>query len=438
MSPSADAVDSAVEQSREALVRFLQTLVRTPSVTGSEEAAQRVVFEAYDALGLEPRFVVATREALAPHPAFSDDGIPFVDRASVVGRWPGSGGGRSLILNGHVDVVPPGELTAWTADPWSGLIRDGRLYGRGACDMKAGLTATLIAVRALKATGFRPAGDILLESVVAEETGGIGTLSTIVHGYRADACIITEPTGLTIWTAQSGALTFRISIDGLAAHAAMKSKGVSALIEFMPILSMLERLDVERHQRFHHPLFADPNNVAPINIGVVRAGDWHSTVPRTLVAEGRFGIFPGESAEDARAELARALEQEVAHHPWLAAHPPRLEWFEGQFDSSEIPADSDIVKVVAFAHERVTSRDATLGGVSAGTDARLFTRYADIPTVLYGPGDVAQAHTVNESVEIEDIVRCAKALAHVIVDWCGDAAKSTNALERTAAIPTSA
>jgi acetylornithine deacetylase len=435
---SVAAVDSAVEQSRETLLRFLQSLVCTPSVTGGEQAAQRLVFDAYGALGLEPRFVVATREALASHPAFSDDGIPFTDRASVVGRWAGSGGGRSLILNGHVDVVPPGDLAAWHTGPWSGAIRDGRLYGRGACDMKAGLSAALIAVHALKAIGFQPAGDLLLESVVAEETGGIGTLSTIVAGYRADACIITEPTGLTIWTAQSGALTFRISIDGLAAHAAMKSNGVSAILEFMPILSMLERLDVERHQRFHHPLFADPMNVAPISIGVIHAGDWHSTVPRTLVAEGRFGIFPGESAEDARAELAHTLELEIAHHPWLAVNPPRLEWFEGQFDSSEIPADSDIVKVVASAHARVTSRDALLGAVSAGTDARLFTRYADIPTVLYGPGDVEQAHTVNESVDVEDVVRCAKTLAHAIVDWCGDATTSTNALERTTAIPTSA
>jgi acetylornithine deacetylase len=417
--PTTFAVDDAVDRLRGDLVALLQALVRTPSISGHEQAAQRVIAERYQRLGLGVEQVEATRDLLVGHPAFSDDGIPFVDRFSVVGRWTGRGGGRSLILNGHIDVVPPGDPARWSRDAWSAEVHDGLLYGRGACDMKAGLCASAIAVEALQSIGFEPDGDVVLQSVISEETGGIGTLSTIVHGCRADACIITEPTGLLIWTAQSGALTFRITVDGRAAHAAMKSSGVSAVEEFMPILAMLKRLDIQRHQHFQHPLFANPMNVAPISIGVVRAGDWPSTVPESLVAEGRFGIFPGESLAEARATFEHAVAQEASCHPWLGEHPPQLEWFEGQFESAEVPTDTEIAQVMGRAHAAVNASTVAFGGVPAGTDARLFIRHANIPTILYGPGDVAAAHTADESVSIDEVVRCAKALAHAIIEWCG-------------------
>lgn len=417
--PMHAAVDLAVDLLRDELTAFLQALVRTPSVTGSEQAAQLMIAAKYRSLGLVTDIVESTHAALDGHPAFSDDGIAFVERINVIGRWPGTGGGRSLILNGHIDVVPPGDSARWTVDPWSGAIHDGRLYGRGACDMKSGLCSVVFAIQALQSIGFHPAGDVLAQSVVAEETGGIGTLTTIVHGYRADACIIAEPTNLKMWTAQSGALTFRITIHGLAAHAAMKSQGVSAIEAFVPILTMLQRLDVERHRRFQHPLFEDPSNIAPISVGILRAGDWHSTVPAVLVAEGRFGVFPGESVDAARAALVQALDEEAARHPWLATHPPQLEWFEGQFESGEVPVDAAIVQALARGHQRVTATDAVVGAVSSGTDARLFTRHAEIPTVLYGPGDVAQAHAADEFVSIDEVVQCTKVLAHTIIDWCG-------------------
>lgn len=417
--PTTFAVDDAVDRLRDDLVALLQSLVRTPSVSGDEQAVQRVIADRYRQLGLGVELVEATRELLDGHPAFSDDGIPFVDRRSVIARWAGRGGGRSLILNGHIDVVPAGETARWTRDPWSGDVDDGFVHGRGACDMKAGLSSAAIAVQALQSIGFEPDGDVILQSVISEETGGIGSLSTIVHGCRADACIIMEPTGLLIWTAQSGALTFRITIEGLAAHAAMKSTGVSAVEEFMPILAMLKRLDIHRHRQFKHPLYANPMNVAPISVGIVRAGDWPSTVPESLIAEGRFGIFPGETIAEARATLEDAIAQEASCHPWLREHPPRIEWFEGQFESAEVSTDIEIAKVMGRAHERVNHSRVSFGAVSAGTDARLFIHHAHTPTILYGPGDVAAAHTANESVEIDQVVRCAKALAHAIVEWCG-------------------
>ena len=415
--PTATRVDAAVDDLRNDLLAFLQSLVRLPSVSGGEQRAQRAIAAKYESLGLDTMVIPSEREALASHPAFSDDGIAFVDRLNVIGKWEGRGRGRSLILNGHMDVVPAGDASQWSRDPWGGEIDGDRLYGRGSCDMKAGLAAAAFAVQALQLLGVQPAGDVLLESVIGEESGGVGTLTTIVKGYRADACVIMEPTELDLCPVQSGALTFRITVHGRAAHASMKPQGVSAIEEFMPIQAMLLRLNAERHARFKHELYDDPSNIAPISVGTVHAGDWHSTVPNLLVAEGRFGVFPTESVEDARATLAAALRAEAAKHPWLAKHPPVLEWFEGQFESGETGVDAPIVQLVGREHAAVAGSAARVRGVPFGADLRLFTRHAHIPTVMYGPGSASIAHTVDEYVPIEEVVTCAKVLARTILEW---------------------
>lgn len=411
-------IDAVIDAMSDRLIALLQQLIACPSVSGQEQDAQRAIAAIYERLGLETEIVPSTRERLEHHPAFSDDGIPFRDRLNVVGRWRGEGGGRSLILNGHMDVVPTGDRANWTHDPWGGDVLHDRVYGRGSCDMKAGLAAAIVAVEALQSLGYRPHGDVLLESVIGEESGGVGALTTIVHGYRADACVIMEPTELALCPVQSGALTFRLTVAGRAAHACMKPSGVSAVEQFMPIFAMLERLNAERHRARPHPLYDNPANIAPISIGTVRAGNWHSTVPDSLIAEGRFGIFPGESADEGRDALARALDAECARHPWLAEHPPVLEWFEGQFESGETPPDAPIVESVGRSHTTVTGQRAPVRGITFGADLRLFTRHANIPTVMYGPGSASVAHTTDEFVPIPELVTCAKTLAHTIVDWC--------------------
>jgi acetylornithine deacetylase len=198
----------------------------------------------------------------------------------------------------------------------------------------------------------------------------------------------------------------------------MKPEGVSAIEEFMPILAMLLRLNAERHAHFRHPLYEDPGNVAPISVGTIHGGDWHSTVPNLLVAEGRFGVFPGESVEEARFALASALRSEAARHPWLAEHPPVLEWFEGQFESGETPADAPIAQLIGRHHSAVAGNPVAVRGVTFGADLRLFTRHAGIPTVMYGPGSASIAHTTDEFVPIDEVLTCAKVLARTILDWC--------------------
>jgi len=412
-------VDDAVDVLASELIEFAQSLVRIPSVSGTEQAAQRAIAARYESLGLETEIIPSVREEIESHPAFSDDAIPFVDRLNVVGRWRGKGGGRSLIVNGHMDVVPPGDIAKWTRDPWGGEIEGDRLYGRGACDMKSGLASAAFAVRALQSVGVELRGDVLLESVIGEETGGVGSLTTIVRGYRADACIITEPMDLRIAPVQTGALTFRITVHGKSAHACMKPHGVSAITEFMPIMAAIEQLNLDRHHRFHDGLFDDPQNVASLIVGTVRSGDWPSTVPDVLVAEGRLGVFPTESPEEARAALVDAVNATASTRPWLAEHPPLIEWVEGQFETGATPLDSPIIERLSCSHEAVLGVPASVFGVPCGTDLRLFTRHAAIPTVLYGPGNVINAHAADEYVSLSQVVTCTKVLARTMLSWCG-------------------
>lgn len=421
MKKSPAEISEAVEIAREDLITFLQKMVQTSSLPNYEHDVQNLVAQKLRSLGMEVEIVPSKFDDLKDHPAFGDDGFSPTDRVNVIGRWPGtrSGEGKSIILNGHVDVVPPGDLSLWVDSPWSGIVRDGKLYGRGSCDMKAGLCAGIFAVDVLQRLGYQPAKDILIESVIGEESGGIGTLTTIVKGYTADAVILLEPTRLELSPVQAGALTFRLTVPGRSIHAAMKAYGVSAIDKFAVLLNAINKLDVERHQNFKHPLYEDPNNVAPISIGTVRGGEWHSTVPEEVVAEGRMGVFPGESNESARRALEDVIQLTAASDPWLRQNPPRVEWFEGQFESGETPLDHPLIQNLIDAHQQVMGESPTLRAVPYGSDMRLFTNHARIAATHYGPGDVGMAHAANEFVPLDEVVTVTKVIANMITQWCG-------------------
>jgi len=414
-------IDQAVTETGAELTSFLQSLVQAASLPNHERPAQDRIAHKLQTMGLEPEIVPSRFEELRQHPAFGDDGFSPDGRVNVVGRWRGSGkgAGRSLILNGHVDVVPPGDPALWSDSPWSGVVRSGYLYGRGSCDMKAGLSAGIFAIDVLQRLGFRPARDVLVESVIGEESGGIGTLTTIVKGYTADGVILLEPTGLEICPVQSGALTFRLIVPGRAAHAAMKPHGVSAIDKFALLLTAINELESERHMGFQHPLYEDPNCIAPVNIGTIHGGEWHSTVPEQVVAEGRFGVLPGESNPDARHALEEAIGDVSGRDPWLSEHPPRVEWFEGQFESSETPVDHPLIQTLQSVHQQVLGAPPRLHGVTYGSDMRLFINHAHIPATHYGPGDVALAHAANECVRLDEVLTAVRVVARLITEWCG-------------------
>lgn len=413
-----DSVDSLNSE----LVSFIQTLVQKPSLSGHEQKVQKLIANKLGELNLRIDIVESHFEELKDHPAFCDDGIPFKDRMNVVGRWKGSNPtnkGCSLILNGHADVVSPGKAELWDESPWSGKIRDGKLYGRGSCDMKSGLAAGIFAIAALQKLGFQPANDVLVESVIGEESGGVGSLTTIVNGYKAGAVIILEPTQLKLCPVQAGALTFRLKVEGRSIHACMKKHGVSALEKFCQIFQAIQEHEKERHRACHHSLYEDPMNIAPVSFGTITGGDWHSTVPEEVIVEGRYGVMPDESIEEAKQAFYETLRRSCNSDPWLKEHPPELEWFEGQFESGQTDVNDPIIATLAKCHLENTGRKAKLEGVTYGSDLRLFTNHGKMPAVLYGPGDVRNAHAVNEYVTLDEVITCTKVLALTIYEWCG-------------------
>ena len=413
------SLDDSVDALDSFCLDLLQELVRTPSITGDERSAQLKLATRLKEMGLEVETWSPTRSELEDHPAFSDDGLPLGDRPVVVARKRGTrAGAKSLILNGHIDVVPTGDDRAWTNGPWSGDVRDERLWGRGACDMKGGLAAGITALAALDRLGVRLRGDVLIESVIGEETGGVGTLSTLLRGYRADAAIILEPTRMALCPIGAGALSFRIHVRGRAAHGALRTEGVSAVEKFYGVMRHIEELERRRHANFHHPLFQTGELIAPISIGRIQAGDWPSTVPETLSAEGRYGVLPGENIQAAREQFEAAIQKASDADEWLRANPASVEWFEGQFEPGETPLDGAIISDVTTAHQDVCGRAVRMHGVPYGSDLRLFTNTGGIHAVLYGPGDVRIAHSLNEFVPLDEVRRVAKVVARTIAHWC--------------------
>ena len=414
-----ESLETAIDKGWDAEIDLLQELVRIPSLTGHEKQVQDRVALVMSRCGLTVDSWCPTLKDLSTHPAFCDDGLPLGDRPVVVGKWKGVGGGRSLILNGHMDVVPVGDESLWRFPPFDAVAEGDRLHGRGSCDMKAGVVAALSAVIALRQSGFTPRGDVLIESVIGEETGGAGTLATILKGYRADAAVIMEPTGLSLAPAGSGALSFRIRVTGKAAHGGLREEGYSAVDAFLPVYRALQVLETRRHAGFQHPLFPDTFLAAPLSIGIIHTGDWVSTVPEELIAEGRYGIFPGEAPEEARLQFEESIRRAIRQDGWLVDHPPEVEWFEGQFEAGETAQDEDIVTSLAAAHREISGFEADVTGVPYGSDLRLFTNHANMPCVLYGAGDVRLAHTVQEYVPLSEVKTLTGVLARLITEWCG-------------------
>ena len=418
------AVLDQIERLTDAMVAEASTLVRVPSISGTdaENDAQQHMAAVLGDGGLDVDHWSIDVAALSARDDFPGMEVDRREAWGLVGRLPGTGDGATLMLNGHIDVVPIGDPDAWGGPAFTGDVRDGRLWGRGACDMKAGLVAAHWAVQAIRASGVRLRGDVLVASVQGEEDGGLGTYATLDRGWRADACVIAEPTDLDIVPANAGALTFRLRVRGHATHASRRLDGVSVIEKFWPVWKALQRLEAERH------LVVDPTAsrwslAHPLSIGTIRAGDWASSVPDLLVAEGRLGVALGEPVEHARAELEHAVAEACGADAWLRDHPVEVEWWGGQFASGRLPAESDLVERVGTAHASATTstgvRTPEVWSAPYGSDLRLLVNQGGIPTLQYGPGDAMLAHAPDESVPVGDIAITARTLALLALDICG-------------------
>ncbi|MDQ6710775.1 MAG: ArgE/DapE family deacylase [Candidatus Dormibacteraeota bacterium] len=399
----------------EACVRLAQELIRIPSVTGDERAAQEHVAAALAAAGLEVDQFEADLPRLTAHPRFPGMEVDRQEAVLVAGIL-GAKGDRSLILNGHIDVVPPGDRQQWHASPWSGHVHAGRLIGRGAADMKAGLAVAIAAATAIKKSGISLRGRLILHSVVGEEDGGIGTFAMIDRGYRADAAIILEPTRLRMIPAQAGALSFRLRIPGRAAHASVRYEGVSAIDKFEVVQARLRQLERSLNTSTHE-LFRRYPIAYPLSVGRLRAGTWSAMVPDDLQCEGRVGVPIGMTSAEVRRQFQAALADTAQKDAWLSENPPRVEWYGGQFDAAEVDADLPAFAELRRAHTQEFGVAPELDGAPYGSDMRLYIHEGDTPAILYGPGDIRQAHYTNESIAVTEIVQAARVVIAAVARY---------------------
>jgi acetylornithine deacetylase len=401
------------------LLSTLGELIAIQSLSGQETPAQEYMAAWMRRQGMQVDLWDIDLPRLKEHPAYGAE----YERAQATGLvgWIGGAepGARSLILNGHVDVVPAGDLSNWHYPPWQATVADGRVYGRGSCDMKGGLACAMQAIKALQAAGVNLRGKLLLESVVGEEDGGLGALAAVVRGYRADGAVLIEPTELAIAPVQAGALTFRVRIQGQSAHGCVREEGVSAIEEFIPVFQALLQLEQTRNQSVQDPLYARYRLPYALSIGRVESGDWPSSVAEWLEFQGRYGIIPGEDMDQARRQFEAAVAGAAASDSWLRLHPPVVEWWGGQFAAARVLVDEPVVQVVSAAYRAATGAASRFEGMTYGSDMRILVNQGHTPALLFGPGDVRRAHKPDEFVPVDDLLVVTRTLALAALQFCG-------------------
>jgi acetylornithine deacetylase len=415
--PEEEKLFEVIRSAREEIIADLAALVRIPSVVGEEGAVQQHMKRRLARLGMQVDEFEADAEAISRHRAFVPLPPNYRGRPNIVGNLSGPEE-RSLILNGHIDVVSPEPVDQWRHDPWGAEIENGKLYGRGAADMKGGVVAALWAVEAIRRAGFRPASRLLFESVIEEEAGGSGgTLACFLRGYRAKAMLVPEPQS-RIAIAHAGVLYFRVRTHGRAAHAGLAHEGLNAIGKLNLLYDALVELDRERGTTVHYePFEQGSGRSCHICVGTYRAGDWPSKVAARAELEARISFIPGETREDihklVEARVRRAAEQD----PWLREHPPEIEWFGWRADPWEQPAGHPFIGTLRDAVETIQGAPAELVGKAAAMDTR-FSSYFETAAASFGP-DGGNYHGADEFVEIESVIQCAQVIALAIARWCG-------------------
>lgn len=416
-----DAVDAAFDQQ----VAFLADLTAHPSTRGNEQSAQDFMSDALTDRGYElDRWQIDVAE-IQHLPGFSPVLGPYEDAVNVVGTHRSqTKRGRSLILNGHIDVVPAGPLDMWDSPPFEPRIADGWLYGRGSGDMKAGLAANLFALDALTACGLAPAGDVFYQSVVEEECTGNGALACLARGYTADAALIPEPFAEHLVTAQLGVIWFQVHLKGLPTHVAYAGSGANAIEAAIPLIAALHEMEHcwNREDRRHHD-YAHMNHALNLNIGKIEGGDWTSSVPAWSVFDVRMAIFPGQSIDAAKAEIEQVILDAARQNDFLRNSLPEIVYHGFHAEGYALSEDSSAMAQQAIsalenAHQYTSGEALEREAITATTDARFFGLYADTPALVYGPRAEA-IHGFNERVDLESMRRVTKATALFIADWCG-------------------
>jgi acetylornithine deacetylase len=403
---------------REQAIRLLKRLVQEPSITGHESFAQAVIIEKLRELGLEIDIWEPDFSELQSHPFFVSPRTSFTDSSNVVGVKKGTGGGKSILLNGHIDVVPEGDLKQWEYDPYGAEVINGKMYGRGTTDMKGGTVSMLLALEAIQALNLPLKGNIIFQSVIEEESGGAGSLAAIIRGYKADVAIIPEPTSMKIFPKQQGSMWFRLTVTGKSAHGGTRYEGVSAIEKSVVVIEKVRDLEKLRNSRIDDPLYQSIPIPVPINIGKVSGGNWPSSVPDQVILEGRIGVAPEEEMEDVKQEFEDFIKSLGEFDDWFIINPVEVTWFGARWVPGTINLDHKAMKLLENSYEKVRQQKPVIEASPWGTDGGLFTKVGGIPTIIFGPGTTEVAHYPNEFIILDHMVEAAEILANMMVEWC--------------------
>ena len=409
-----ERVHAEIERREAELVATVAELVRRPSPLGAEAAAQaRVAAHLRDSgLGVD---VWESDESLKLLPGAGDPGVPFAGRPNVAGTLAGTGQGRSLILQGHIDVVSPEPVEDWAYDPWGATIVGDRMYGRGAYDMKCGIAIIAFVPRVLRDLGVDLRGDLIVQSVIEEECSGNGALDAS-RRYRADAAVVAESVNGDFVHAHVGVMWFKVAIEGKASHAARAPEGVNAISKAIPVIQALEELDRRLNQE-RHPAFADAAHPVGVNVGVIQGGDWPSTLAGRCELRCRMGVYPGWTVEQMRAAIAAALGDAADRDDWLRRHPPVVTYYGHHSAGSLVSVDEPFVRCLGDWHRRVNKKPMRIRADMGTLDMRYYNA-AGIPAGCYGAAG-ANAHAADEWLDLTSLVPTAKVLAGFALDWCG-------------------
>jgi acetylornithine deacetylase len=431
-----EAFDEAVAERTEALVELVQALVRldTTSVdlepgsqhTENEEAElQALVAERLTASGAEVDQFEPDPASLRSHPMMPP-WHHWRDRPITVATRRGAGSGRSLIVNGHIDVVGAGSPEAWTTPAFAAARRDGRIYGRGACDMKGGVACALVALELLRELGIELAGDVIVEVVPDEETCAMGTVACIERGYRADAGIVPEPTGLNLWVATRGLLHGSIHVPGRSGHAEMRQPSwteggaVNAITAALPVLEALGVLTEEWSVRAdkQHPLLSVPE-VQPTKIN---GGTFISNIPESCTVSINATYLPQNVDGDGygstpRTEIESAARGAAAADPWLRENPLVFSWAT-DYPPSEIPTDHPIIDAAQAAGAQMGQK-VKVSGIDTTYDGSLLYVLGDTVSPALGPGDLSRAHAPDEWIGVDELVDATRLYGRLLMHWCG-------------------
>jgi acetylornithine deacetylase len=403
--------DAVVEHEPEAQ-RLLEDLVNAPSVLGHERPAQLLLAAELERLGFEVSWLDVPA-SIAEDPAAGVPPMAYDDRQVLVGRLPGTAPrtGRSLLINGHLDVVPVGDVAAWSSPPFEASRVDGWMHGRGAGDMKSGLAMATLAIAALLTAAGRPQADLTVVGVIEEECTGNGTLASVRAGVLADAVLLPEPTDLQVLTSGVGVLWVDVVVPGSSGHAESAPTSVSAIDHIAPVLEALRVLAEDLNRGLDAPRYH-------VNVGQLSAGDWPSSVPGSAELRVRVGFPTDLTPDGAHARVRAAVAEAAGSDPWLADHPPLVRPSGFRAAGYALPADAEVIAALRAAHSEAHGVAPDVVATNGTTDARFYLNEAGVPALCFGPRTRGM-HGVDEAVELASIAAGARSLARFMAGWLG-------------------